>query len=593
MRELKYLNGNNIHIDGLFDDYVTFVQENQLKNIENWKRFVNVFQSKEDADGRWRGEFFGKQMRGASMIYRYTQDGELYDILENTVRDILKTQEDSGRISSYPTELEFSDWDLWSRKYVLTGLFHFYDICKDECLKEQIISVCKRHADYILERIGKGKIEITNTSTWWGCVNSCTILEPILNLYLLTREKRYFDFAEYIISTGGSSDCNFVELALDNERSPYQYPVTKAYEMMSFFEGLLVYYEITENQTYFTAITNFVNKIKENEITIIGCAGCTHELFDNAKLKQTEYSETIMQETCVTVTWMRILSRLYLLTRNSAYLDDVEVSGLNALYGSLNVRCLSQLNLFTKKRVKGMTFDSYSPLYLNSRGRGVGGYMDFKDGGHGGCCEAIGACGIALMPLNSVVVDQNEIMINYLFNGSVDLKELNGLHIDIKSKYPQENTAKMVFRLDRPIAVKLKIRKPEWAEKMLINGNVVETVGYYQIEKEIVDHETLDVEFTTTLQRHTINGKVAFTYGAIVLALDEHKTDIDISQPILVQSRLNYKKIKPRKGELIRIQLQREENQPLLLTDYQSCGKYWTSKRNKLSVWLNVLSPQN
>ena len=40
-----------------------------------------------------------------------------------------------------------------------------------------------------------------------------------------------------------------------------------------------------------------------------------------------------MQETCVTVTWMRLLTRLYLLSGEEKYIDRIERSGFNALYG--------------------------------------------------------------------------------------------------------------------------------------------------------------------------------------------------------------------------------------------------------------------
>ena len=224
---------------------------------------------------------------------------------------------------------------MWSRKYVLTGLLHYYDICKDEAFKKTIIEALKKHLDYIIDHIGReeGKIEITKTSSWRGCVNSCTILESTLALYKITKEERYMAFARYIISTGGCADCNLVELALKNELPPFQYPVTKAYEMMSFYEGLLAYYEITDEKRYFTAASNFIESVTSTDLTVIGCSGCTHELFDHSSIEQTEPHENIMQETFVAVTWMRLSARLYFLTGETKYLRRIEQSGFNDLYG--------------------------------------------------------------------------------------------------------------------------------------------------------------------------------------------------------------------------------------------------------------------
>lgn len=70
----------NTEIGGIMRDYAQFVAENQLKNREEWKRYAEVFRTHADDDGRWRGEYFGKQMRGGATIYEITRDEELYEI---------------------------------------------------------------------------------------------------------------------------------------------------------------------------------------------------------------------------------------------------------------------------------------------------------------------------------------------------------------------------------------------------------------------------------------------------------------------------------------------------------------------------------
>lgn len=66
---------------------------------------------------------------------------------------------------------------------------------------------------------------------YWRGLNSCSILEAVVKLYNLTGEKRYFDFASYIVDCGGTDVANIFELAYENKLYPYQYPVTKAYEI--------------------------------------------------------------------------------------------------------------------------------------------------------------------------------------------------------------------------------------------------------------------------------------------------------------------------------------------------------------------------
>ena len=589
-QNVKFFTWKDLKINGIEDDYVRFVLNDRLKDRAMWKKLVQPFYTLEDSDGFWRGEFFGKEMRGASLAYRFTGDRELYDILTEAVKDILAAQDNSGRIATYGADNEFFGWDMWCRKYVLTGLLHYVDICEDEDFKKEIISALEKHADYIISKIGRGegKKNITETSSWWGCVNSCTVLEPMLALYKITGKDSYLGFAEYIISTGGSSDCNFLELALENKLMPYQYPVVKAYETMSFFEGLLAYYEITGEKKYLQAVTNFAEAVNASDMTIIGCAGCTHELFDNSSVKQTEYSDQIMQETCVTVTWMRLSARLFMATGERKYIDRIEKSGFNAMYGSLNLNHNDQFNLLDKKYVKAMTFDSYSPLYLNSRGRGTGGYMEFKNGGYCGCCVAIGACGIALMALSAAFKSDNGTIVNYLFEGEIKTTAKNGKAVTLKSEsdYPSGRTGKITVECDGESEIGLFVRIPDWSKKIVVCGREF-TGEYADLGGTYKNGDEITVEYFPELAVHKLNGKIAFTYGIITLALDEEKQSGDIAEAIEIDEKPAYKSINPEKHEIIRMEVDLKNGKKLLLTDYQSCGKNWCGKRNKITVWCN------
>ena len=69
----------------------------------------------------------------------------------------------------------------------------------------------------------------------------------------------------------------FLSWPIQKQLYPYQYPVTKAYEMMSCFEGLLEYYRETGIEKYKQAVINFADMVLESDFTIIGSCGCTHE----------------------------------------------------------------------------------------------------------------------------------------------------------------------------------------------------------------------------------------------------------------------------------------------------------------------------
>ncbi len=586
MASYEFLTDSQVRFDGNLDEDIAYITQWQLKDRPLWAKFVNQFRTHSDsAEGDWRGEFWGKMMRGACLTWRYTQDGELYEILEETVRDLLTTQDHLGRICTYTEETEMTGWDLWSRKYVLTGMQHFYDICKDEALKGQILQAMCQHTDAVIRVIGPGKKEITNTSTFWGCVNSCTILEPVMRLYTMTGQERYLEFARYILSTGGCADGNLIETALAGEKLPHQFPAVKAYEVMSFFEGALAYYEVTGEEKYFTAVKNFIDLVMEHEISVIGSAGCEHELFDHTVKTQTTSQWDLQQETCVTVTWMRVLSRLALLTGDVRYADALELPAYNAMPAAVNWEKQNGFDYWiTKKPTAPMPFDSYSPLRNKRHGRGTGGIRVFQEGGFYGCCGCIGSAGLALKPLMAFLAMDKGFVINEYYPGTVKTQTPEGSPVAFTSQtqYPRENTYCLKLQLEKPETFTLRLRIPGWCREATLTAGG-ETVraesGYYDLTRLWHDGDTVLLTVPMELRSREQDGYISYSYGPITLCWDNLKNNDDVSgleetQPLPVQCL-----------EELRMAVKTPKGMKLL-TDYASCGKFWNREDAVISVWL-------
>ena len=593
MYKSEYLRNGSEKFGGTENDNVLFITEKQLKDKKLWNKFVNVFLTKEDSEGKgWRGEYFGKMMRGACLVYRYLPDDDLYAVLETAVRKLLTTQDESGRITTYTPESELNGWDIWCRKYVLVGCLYFYDICRDTALKNAILESMIRHVDYIVSKTGADKKPVTKTSHIYGGLNSCTILEPVVGLYKLTGKKEYLDFAEYIISTGGCETGNLIDLVKEG-KYPYTFPEVKAYEMMSFFEGVLAYYEVTGKKEFFDVTEKFMDSVRESDVTVIGSCGCTHELFDNSAVRQTREVEdgTIMQETCVTVTYMRLNERLLRLTQNAKYADEIEKSAYNALYGSLNYLDNKQYCREENAFIDGLPFDSYSPLVNQKRGVGIGGYKKFSAGGYYGCCGCIGAAGIALLPLIAVEKTERGYVFNEYINGTVNAAE--GLYFSVKGDGVKDGCSEITVHTDNPCGFELTLRIPSWSRnaKIAINGETTNVnYGYNVIDRKWENGDKIVLSFNPELTEIRLNGKTAYMYGGLVLARDECKENATITDrftPVIKDGGFVFEKEQLHEYESVRIVLKTHEGH-VLLTDYASCGKYWLNEKSRISVWLNV-----
>lgn len=599
MNKFNYLGIGKSEYNGFIKKVTDFVVGVQLKDSELWTKIANVFSSScDDFDEGWRGEFWGKMMRGASLTYAYTKDSELYDVLKKAVETLLSRQESNGRISTYSVKKEFNGWDIWSRKYVMVGLEYFYRICTDELLKNRIICALTKHADYIIEHIGVGKIAITETSEWWGACNSSSILDAFLQLYKLTGDKKYLTFSEYIISCGGSSNGSLITCVEEGKLKPHEFPVTKAYEMMSFFEGLLTYYEITGEKHYFDVVVKFFELINKYEQTIVGSMGYTHELFSDTTRLQTEASSDPMLETCVTVTWIRILSRLLLITGDVKYADRIEISAYNALLGTVNFNMLDQYSKEVERIVYGLPFDSYSPLVQGYRGRLIGGFKQLPDGSHYGCCACIAAAATSLFPLDAVLTENNGLIVNYYLNGKAEAELVNDNKIDVTicTDYPKTGIVRLSLKAEEGNEYFVKLRIPAWCNSanVVSNGKTANAEsGYYLIDNLSGDVD-IEIEFSMPLRVECLNGKTAFLRGPLVLARDENKEnrkiDFNKEAELLKDEKGNFLvEEKTACGdENYRCTVKTKDGDVWVLSDYAQCGKNWTDEYKDLSVWFKV-----
>ena len=620
--------------DGCLDRNLNIITDMQLRDVEMWKLFVRQFKDKTDSiNGGWRGEFWGKMMRGACFVCGYLKDQEFFEILKDSVKDMMQAEDELGRISTYAVDCEFDAWDLWGRKYVLLGMQYFIEISPDTEFNKQVIDCMSRQVSYLISKIGEGKKTITKLTRHWRGLNSSSILEPVVRLYSLTGKQEFLDFATYIVNCGFTDVSNIYKLAYNNDLRIYEYPVTKAYEMTSCFVGLLEYYRITKNEMHLQAIKNFANLIIEDELTVIGCAGCTHELFDHSKVRQAnpKRGDAFSQETCVTVTLMQFFYQLNLITGDSRYMDYFETSLYNGYLGAINTDGAIDHNaqkMHPEYKIVPMPFDSYSPLTAGIRGNAIGGFMGFEDGRFYGCCICIGAAGIGVAMKSSVLTSSNGIAINLFEKGRVTQPLANGktVNLDFDTAYPADGYVKVTVDTDCKEAFEILIRNPEWSEKteLTVNGEKIDAdKGYMSINRVWKNGDVIEINFDMRAKaifpipygRQILMNNVIWGANYMVSTVDyEHpdtKNHIAIRRgPLMLaqENRLGYSvddavSVKLDEGGFVDVKISENKTAPynclveaqiptteggyFTVTDYASAGKLWTEE-SKLAVWMNT-----
>ena len=606
-------------------------------NADLWKTFVNQFRLRLDGDTvGWRGEFWGKAMRGAVMVYEGCHDESLYQAITDSVRDMLTVADPDGKVTTYIGENEFHYWDLWSRKYVILAMEYYYDVCRDGDLKKEILHFIMGCADDVLKHVGSGEgmVRITDSHKWKG-VNSSSILEPMVRLYKLTGEQRYFDFATYIIEQGGAEGINIFQLALENEKMPYQYGVTKAYEMISCFEGIIEYYLVTGDEQYRKMAVNFGEAVAKTDVTVIGSCGCTHELFDHSKARQTAHYDGVMQETCVTVTWMKFCSRLLCLTGDAKYADEIERSWFNALLGAVNTE-KKESGFMYEQIVKTyhcpvlkssfLPFDSYSPLTAGKRGQKVAGNQLFHDGTYFGCCAAIGGAGVGVYLDYTLLADGEGLVLNFYRNG-IFQTEISGEKITLKidTAYPISGKVKVNLQKGGIDPISFRCRIPAWSEKTEIAsdfGAFKQENGYAIWENIRVSGSiTLDLDMCLRVQYPEKWGKdtlcveyerpayrciptkvkqkpeelkyLSLQRGPIVLGIDsrlgkaaDSVFDLDLGSAEILEGAADEQTKQAGIDATVVCRLKEKNGNAVTLVDYASAGKDWETD---IAAWIQTV----
>jgi DUF1680 family protein len=593
---LEAWNPSNIQMKGYLGSKIDLCINQRIKK-EDVAQLIDPFKTR-DETSLWQTEFWGKWILSAIAAYEYNHDPELLKIIQNAVSGLLATQSPDGYIGNYSPEAQLQHWDIWGRKYTTLGLLAYFDISGDK----KALDAAKKLADHLLTQVGPGKADIVKTGNYRGMPSS-SILEPMVLLYRHTGEKRYLDFAKYIVEQWETTDGpKLISKAADGVDVANRFPFPKswwswdngqkAYEMMSCYEGLLELYRITGESSYLKSAELAVQNIIDTEINVAG-SGTAFECFYHGWQRQTEPTYHTM-ETCVTFTWIKLCNNLLRLTGNPMYADQIEKSVYNALMASM--------------KFDGSQIAKYSPL------EGMRHEGEQQCGMHINCCNANGPRAFALIPKMALMTTGNEIRINLYCQSTatVLLNPKNKIIVSQSTNYPETDQIEISILSEKPELFTLALRIPEWSQNtsVVVNGLPVEgtQAGTYQrITREWKSGDKIILKLDMTGRLILLNGYQAIMRGPVLLARDSRFGDGFVDETAIIQQKDNQVELlsSAEKPEpiwmsftaplVLGTDLEGDGRNPkaILFCDFASAGNTW-SPDSRYRVWirqtLNVMN---
>ncbi|MEX0986098.1 MAG: beta-L-arabinofuranosidase domain-containing protein [Bacteroidales bacterium] len=492
LEKIELTSPGQVSVEGFLGEALLKSESGRLLMLPHWNegRLIKMFSHEARLGNErmdWYGEHAGKWLYTTAMAVARTDNPELKRLMLQTADYLVETQEPNGYLGSYSPEQQLTNksishyrsWDIWNLSYMVIGLLevdHYFPAPK-------YTDAAKKIGELFLETFGDGETPVTDYGTREG-ISATIILEPVVELYELTSDERYLDFASLIIDQIEAKDgLKLVSMALHNY-DMVNVGEGKAYQLIWNLTAITKLYRITGNPDYLKAVQNAWSNIVTYHLSINGGpwggVGKMYELFNRNRY----WSPYGFIETCSSMAWIQLNRVLFEVTGDVDYIHEIEKTTYNALLGA--------------QYPDGVEWCYHT---FTNGGRHAAHFDD--------CCSSSGA--LALEEIPQLIYSKREggISCNLYTASKATLTVGKGIkvQIDQQTSYPFDGTIQLTVSPDRAVNFPLFIRIPDWAEEVAIsiNGEAVDKQllfkgAYFKVERSWKKNDHVTIHFPFDLR---------------------------------------------------------------------------------------------
>lgn len=487
-------------------------------------------------------EFTGKYLDLCVKIYKEHGDEKALKNAKAIVESIVKNIRDDGYLGCLKKGEEFANFGVWNQMFTVMGLLSYYNVTKDE----KVLKTCQRCIDYVMHYFIDEGHDILESEN--GGSQHCPILFVLSDLYLITGDKKYLDYMNYIIGRFENSDLNFL-----NFESIFELRSKKGIENFIILLAILKYAKITNNKKAIKSVKKYWQEVKDTQIRNTGnatvCEGFTKDGNMAAYLSQ----DIKPNETCVAVGWIELSLSLFYITKEKKYLDAVDKTLYNHILASV--------------ADDGSDFAYYQPNF--------GKKVKSTDTKQYKCCRYRGFTLFTYMT-DMLFYDEENCIIPMIYtNASYENEKVK---IKEKTNYPFDGKIEFKITSKKEKTLKLRIPKGFSVHDFTVNGKSPKYCinnGYIDvfINKDIDYEIRLNLDAVLNSEYGEIDGKkvVSYTFGNVLLALIDENDEI----------KLEHKNELKRKNDIMNAYVVFEaegykngNKQKVIFTDYASADGY-------------------
>lgn len=479
-----FLDPADVTVNGILGEAITGARKGRLTALPAWSdgKLIQVF-SPEVRDTHdkmdWYGEHAGKWMYTTALAVRNSKDKDLQALLLKTADELVSFQAADGYLGDYGTTIRITStttnhrrsWDTWNLSYMTLGLLEVNKYFPNE----KYLSAAKKIGELLLNTFGEGKADVTKYGTRYG-ISATIVMEPMIELYKTTSDKRYLDFAEWVVKKMEETEGIKLIAVATNNGDMENVGDGKAYQVLWNLTNLAKLYEVTGKPEYLKAVENAWTNVKDFHLSIAGGPwggiGKHLECFN----RKNYWSPYGFVETCSTMQWIQLNKQLLHLTSDAKYAQEIERAAYNALLGA-------RFNNGVDWSYHSFTNGSWHVAHFND------------------CCPSSGVMALEELPSAIYAKRENGIAVNIFTESSA---KFGKVQISTKTNYPFDGKVEIAMKGSAPLFVRI----PEWAANATasINGKAIEPVKageYLKIDRTWKDKDILTLNFPMELKLHT------------------------------------------------------------------------------------------
>ena len=498
----------------------------------------------------WAGEYAGKWIDSAALTVVNTKDQILKQNVEEFTTALLATQQPDGYIGIETSAKRGQGWDVWNTWNVMIGLMTYYEHFNDE----GVLRAAVKFGHWLIEHFGM----ITDSSNPFFIaahddICSSPIIGEFVRLHKFTKDQKFLDYAGSIL--------NYYPY-LDTIRNRGIAPLKHVYHLTEFLAGVVDFATTANQPEVLKWVETTWKDMVDHHLYPTGSLGYREHLRETAPNDipvENGEPDKHHQETCGTVGWLLLNSRLYQATGKACYMQRIEQTLYNALLAA--------------QSMDGMCWMYYTPLRYEKR----------WFSGPTSCCYWSGPRGIARMVDWIYAYCNNGIFIN-LFETSQATFNLSGLAVTViqSSLYPEIGHSVMQVQPEKPCQITLWIRLPFKCNEinLTINGNNFagqpDQNGYLPIQRVWTNEDQVVMKFDLPV---AVNRFMDDHYGVVVrgpevLAVDQRDNPTVDLDSVVINNALRLKRFDPLEGRrrYIAAMMSDGKVEQIIFTPYADAG---------------------